>query len=133
MSETAYKLGKFVAKSKAWIVPLVLLLSIALNVELTLGIRNAREKAEEETKRALVATEGLKATTHLLYLAKREAIATSCFVEAVAKSEHWAASQEARSLITEYRKVTEANDLKCRELEPERSVSGLSFKSFRTL
>ena len=126
MNKMAYGLRKLLREGGKWLalewLALALLLSATLNVKLFSDVGDARRAAEEQRKRAVVATQGLSSTAHLLYLTNRTAIAESCLVDALTQQpRRRQSSEEFKRAMAEAHKSEENAGVECKQLEPERS------------
>jgi len=125
MNKMAYGLRKLLREGGKWLalewLALALLLSVTLNVKMFSDVRDARKADEEQRKRAVVATEGLNSTAHLLYLTTRTAITESCLVDALSQQRRRQSSEEFKRVLAEAHKSEENAGVECKQLEPERS------------
>ena len=125
MNKMAYGLRKLLREGGKWLalewLALALLLSVTLNVKLFSEVGDARRTAEEQRKRAVVATQGLNSTAHLLYLTNRTAITESCLVDALSQQRRRQSSEEFKRVMAEAHKSEENAGVECKQLEPERS------------
>ena len=124
MNKMAYGLGKLLREGGKWLalewLALALVLSVTLNLKLFSDVNDARKAAEEQRKRAVVATQELNSTAHLLYLTNRTAIVESCLFDALSQQRRQS-SEEFKRVMEEVHKVQSDSGIGCKQLEPERS------------
>lgn len=125
MNQMAYGVRQLLREGGKWLalewLALAVLLSVTLNVKLFSDVGDARRAAEEQRKRALVATQGLNSTAHLLYLTNRTAISESCLVDALSQQRRRQSSEEFKRVMAEAHRSEENAGVECKPLGPERS------------